>query len=449
MLSHWVKAHVEPPPYVFARFNVTCDVTAYTDDEYARALEGREDPQMANWTKEETDMLMKLCARFDLRWVVVADRYNMHPIAKGALRTVEDIKYRYYEVTRMLGEFRDKEKQKAASDGGATEAVKQEPGAEETKTEGSAVVKVEPGTTPATPAAPSNDKYFRFNITYEKQRKRQLELAFSRSIEEENEIRKLNEELRSVEQQLKKAAVKVDPKKKKELADVPYEIKRTMPTGAFLRSATLALPAAQPKQPALSSKMLKKMQMVLDEVGVPARPMPTKPVCEMFDRLRQDTVGLLSLRKHLAAKQAEMQLLRERYQTLTGVEYKPVTSKLQRNGEWGNAPVILSVPPLLTLLVSQFDAVTQQHQVLLQELALARPIPPLPPRKVSPCFVIFCDSGNLLLLTAEIYEQASRSSTRRKPRGRPASDKDRGRAGCRPSATRRSRTSLQAASSAA
>lgn len=64
-----MKAHVEPTDYVFARFNVACDVTQYTDDEYAHALAlaQHEDPLM-KWTKDETDVLLQLCSRFDLRY---------------------------------------------------------------------------------------------------------------------------------------------------------------------------------------------------------------------------------------------------------------------------------------------------------------------------------------------------------------------------------------------
>lgn len=65
-LHHWTKAHIEPPAYVFARFNVKCDVTRYSDEEYENALALHQDPQM-KWTKEETDILMGLCSRFDLR----------------------------------------------------------------------------------------------------------------------------------------------------------------------------------------------------------------------------------------------------------------------------------------------------------------------------------------------------------------------------------------------
>lgn len=62
-----MKAHIEPTDYVFSRFNVKCDVTKYTDDEYEKALALHHDSQM-KWTREETDVLMNLCGRFDLRY---------------------------------------------------------------------------------------------------------------------------------------------------------------------------------------------------------------------------------------------------------------------------------------------------------------------------------------------------------------------------------------------
>lgn len=41
------------------------------------------------WTKEETDQLFDLCQQFDLRFVVIADRFP-------SSRTVEELKDRYY-----------------------------------------------------------------------------------------------------------------------------------------------------------------------------------------------------------------------------------------------------------------------------------------------------------------------------------------------------------------
>lgn len=62
-----MKAHAEPADYVFARFNVACDVTSYSPEEYERALEGQQQEGGDKWTREETDALLALCARFDLR----------------------------------------------------------------------------------------------------------------------------------------------------------------------------------------------------------------------------------------------------------------------------------------------------------------------------------------------------------------------------------------------
>lgn len=282
---------------------------------------------------------------------MISDKYNASPIAKGAVRSMEDMKYRYYEVTRLVAEYRDRkakgelEKKFVAVSSGAAGSTSQGDATSSTghTVSGAAtptsagVIKAEPRAAVNTPLTPTPTKvpasaapvYYRFNIAHEKQRKRQLDLTFSRTVEEDNEIRRLNDELNGVEQQLKKVAVRVDPKKKKELANVPYEIKRTLPTGVILRSSLLALPQ---QKHALSVKLLKKLQLLLDEMGVPARPMPTKPVCETFDKLRQDAVGLLSLRKHLKSKENEVQALRERYQALTGQEYRPITTPVTISG---------------------------------------------------------------------------------------------------------------------
>ncbi|KAL9712892.1 swr complex subunit [Leucoagaricus gongylophorus] len=93
-LEHWVKANSDPnADYSFAQYNVqTADYT-YSQDEYVRLLEDIE------WTKEETDYLFKLVRDFDLRWYIIHDRYD-YP--GGSLRTLEDLKDRYYSVCRKL-----------------------------------------------------------------------------------------------------------------------------------------------------------------------------------------------------------------------------------------------------------------------------------------------------------------------------------------------------------
>ena len=41
------------------------------------------------WSKEETDQLFDLCEQFDLRFIVIADRFNPP-------RSIEELKSRYY-----------------------------------------------------------------------------------------------------------------------------------------------------------------------------------------------------------------------------------------------------------------------------------------------------------------------------------------------------------------
>ncbi|KAI3773220.1 hypothetical protein L6452_04425 [Arctium lappa] len=91
-LYHWVRVVNGTPPtgdYSFAKYNKSVDVVKYTDEEYEKHLM---DPA---WTKEETDQLFDLCERFDLRFVVIADRFS-------SSRSVEELKNRYYSVSRAV-----------------------------------------------------------------------------------------------------------------------------------------------------------------------------------------------------------------------------------------------------------------------------------------------------------------------------------------------------------
>ena len=91
--SHWAK------------FNVKIDRPQYTDEQYETHLENDD------WSKEETDYLVDLATDFDLRWIVIADRYEYQPkeqpkenedsmavTPQAKPRTQEDMKARYYDV---------------------------------------------------------------------------------------------------------------------------------------------------------------------------------------------------------------------------------------------------------------------------------------------------------------------------------------------------------------
>ncbi|KAM0755956.1 hypothetical protein T439DRAFT_320655 [Meredithblackwellia eburnea MCA 4105] len=95
-LHHWIRDvpanHVEGAPDTkFQKFNTSSQPYSYTTEEYNHHL--RED----DWPREETDHLFALAQQYDLRFVVMADRWD-YP----SQRSVDDLKARYYSVCRKL-----------------------------------------------------------------------------------------------------------------------------------------------------------------------------------------------------------------------------------------------------------------------------------------------------------------------------------------------------------
>lgn len=88
---HWQRADIQFNDYPFAKFNIKMDSIRYTDDEYNSFLTN------TKWSRSETDYLMYICHRYDLRWPVIADRYDFVPT-----RPLAEIQERYFEVSSKL-----------------------------------------------------------------------------------------------------------------------------------------------------------------------------------------------------------------------------------------------------------------------------------------------------------------------------------------------------------
>lgn len=93
------------PDAHWAKYNVRIPRPQYSDEEYEAHLKSDD------WSKEETDYLVDLAIDFDLRWIVISDRYDyqpQHTFKEGEetmdvtpqvkSRTQEDLKARYYAV---------------------------------------------------------------------------------------------------------------------------------------------------------------------------------------------------------------------------------------------------------------------------------------------------------------------------------------------------------------
>ncbi|KAK3590712.1 hypothetical protein CHS0354_012286 [Potamilus streckersoni] len=305
---HWRKVADEGKDYPFARFNKSVEIPVYSDLEYQQHLHDD------SWTRQETDYLFDLCKRFDLRFIIIHDRWDRE---KYPNRSVEDLKERYYNICNTL-----------------------------TK------VRAPAGTEP---------KIRPFDAEHERKRKLQLIKLFERTPEQVEEEEYLITELKKIElrkkerekktQDLQKLITAADsnidsrrvdrkstkkkmqhPQKVKEIGTNPESTGIKFPdfkqSGVSVRSQRIKLPAS------VGQKKTKAMEQVLEELGIEYNPMPTEEIVTHFNELRQDIVLLYELKLALTTCDYELETLRHRIQTLApGTPIpdipKPETSDLQ------------------------------------------------------------------------------------------------------------------------
>ena len=87
-----------PSEWCRPKFSITfswqqVEVPTYSDLEYQQNLHDD------SWTRQETDYLLELCRKFDLRFVVIHDRWDRVHYPN---RSVEDLKERYYGISSIL-----------------------------------------------------------------------------------------------------------------------------------------------------------------------------------------------------------------------------------------------------------------------------------------------------------------------------------------------------------
>ncbi|TYH06270.1 hypothetical protein ES288_A08G143200v1 [Gossypium darwinii] len=291
-LYHWVRVVNGVPPtgdYSFAKYNKSVDVIRYTDEEYEKYLT---DPK---WTKEETDQLFDLCERFDLRFIIIADRFPTH-------RTVEELKDRYYSVSRAILVAR------APSPG---------------EVAGHPLVK-EP-----------------YNVTQETERKRALSMVLSQTKHQERKDAEVLAEAKRIAESRMAARATEEPDLPVPSDVGPESAEGAVGPGDTISPANVQAPAAaiapstsviadnastlaslrmlrvylrtyaleQMVQAASSSaglRTIKRVEQTLQDLGVNLKPkVPTKAVCAEHLELRKEILTLLNLQKQLQYKEAE------------------------------------------------------------------------------------------------------------------------------------------------
>ncbi|KAG5890921.1 hypothetical protein JTB14_024918 [Gonioctena quinquepunctata] len=306
---HWRRPSDEPKEYPFAKFNKKVDILSYTDAEYQQHL------KCDGWTKEETDHLIDLAKRFDLRFIIMADRYDTEHFTK---RSVEDLKERYYKICGSLAKLNGEK------------------------------------------------RVYTYDADHERRRKEQLKKLYERKPEQMEEEQFLLGELKKIEarkkerdrktQDLQKLISQADnqnetPRKtdkklpKKKIAN-PLRPSRVDPnhilqaiesagikfpdfknSGVSLRSQRMKLPAN------VGQKKSKGVEQILQEMGLELNPTPSEEICQHFNELRSDMVLLMEIKGALATCEYELQSLRHQYEALNPGKSLSIPPQLLSNTE--------------------------------------------------------------------------------------------------------------------
>ncbi|KAL2661059.1 hypothetical protein AAZV13_03G180200 [Glycine max] len=281
-LYHWVRVINGVPPtgdYSFAKYNKSVDVIKYTDEEYDKYLS---DP---TWTKEETDQLFDLCERFDLRFIVIADRFP-------SSRTVEELKDRYYSVSRAILIAR------APSSGDVVaHSIVKEP----------------------------------YNVAQEMERKRALSMVLSQTRQQERRDEEVLVEAKKIAE--KRLPPKVAGQSQFVASNAGAEaIERAVP-GETVSPSNVQLPMVAPDNASTLASLrmlrvylrtyaleqmvqagnasaglrtIKRVEQTLQDLGVNLKPrVPTKAVCAEHLELRKEILTWLNLQKQVQYKEAE------------------------------------------------------------------------------------------------------------------------------------------------
>ncbi|CAG9838479.1 unnamed protein product [Diabrotica balteata] len=306
---HWRRPSDEPKEYPFAKFNKVIEVVKYTEQEYNTHL------KCDTWTKEETDHLIDLAKRFDLRFIVMADRYDTEKYPK---RTVEDLKQRYYKICGILSKLNGEK------------------------------------------------KIYTYDADHERRRKEQLKKLYERKPEQIEEEQFLLGELKKIEarkkererktQDLQKLISQADsqndtprrndkklPKKKIANPTRPSRVDTNhilqaiesagikfpdyKNSGVSLRSQRMKLPAN------VGQKKSKGVEQILQDMGLELNPTPSEDICQHFNELRSDMVLLMEIKGALATCEYELQSLRHQYEALNPGKTLAIPPQLSSNSE--------------------------------------------------------------------------------------------------------------------
>ena len=201
MLAHWTKDKEKLEPYPFAKFNKSIEVLEFTEKEYKEAIAVMpRDLGKPIWSKGDTSMLFDLCKAYQLQFIPITDRFNFEK-CEEAKRAEEKFAKKFNYQVKNPRQRKCKEKEEVKKPLPAKKVGYIDRTVEEIKDRYFQVSKV------LLEARGKHDHWIvqnPFDYTNEKKRKENLEKLFMRT-KEDNELEKtLIAELKKMDQLIKK-----------------------------------------------------------------------------------------------------------------------------------------------------------------------------------------------------------------------------------------------------
>ena len=319
-LEHWQRKEDVNKDYDSAKMNTTVEIVEFTKDEYDKLIK----PNDRNWNYEQTMYLWDLIKQYELRFIVIMDRFDEE---KYGQRTIESLKDRYYSVARIILEHRRLYDHPIIKSGyNYEQEIKRRTYLEKTMNKSFAELKEE---SHIMELAENLNKKMEKNENFEKSLRQKLDelpavnnninMPNSMNIDEgENSINTFseNKNINSTNIATDISKMNLEPFAEEKGGQTFEDFLKNNITSndsfVYLRSQKLKhnLP--------VSEKIQERVDNYMKEFNIPQKLIPTARVEMAYDNLRNNIILYTSLKKFLDKKEKELAFLQKKYQEIPG-----------------------------------------------------------------------------------------------------------------------------------
>ena len=340
-LEHWQRKEDVGKEYN-TQYNTSVEIVEFTKDEYDKLIK----PNDRNWNFEQTMYLWDLLKQYDLRFVVVYDRFDENTYGE---RTVESLKDRYYSVARIILEHRRLFDHPIIKSGyNYEQEIKRRNYLEKTMNKSFAELKEE---NYLMELAENLNKKMEKNENFEKALKQKLNELPTIS-NNQNNLMNIEEGGDNIQEKMN-----VEPFGETNNGQTFEEfIKNNITRNdsfIYLRSQKLK------RNLPVSEKIQERVDNYMKEFNIPQKLIPTAKVEMAYDNLRNNVILYTTLKKYLDKKEKELAFLQKQYQ-----DYQT-----KKNPQGNPNPIPIQPHQALRSLPKN-DKNINQHK-----LPIARPLP--------------------------------------------------------------------------